>query len=85
MSDNVHEIVFRRPLCLALDGPRKKPRSLLQVARGSRFRVGLVPYQKGLREVADIHFAGGAVAREVSFNFFAFADAVDETIDAQED
>ena len=44
-----------------------------------------MPYQKGLREVADIHFAGGAVAREVSFNFFAFADFADEAVDAQED
>jgi hypothetical protein len=85
MSENIHEIEFRRSLCLALDGPRKRPHSLLQVAKGTRYVVRLVPYQKALREVADIHFPDGGVAREVSFNFFAFADAADdEPVDARD-
>ncbi len=74
MADPVHEIEFRRPLCITLEGRSKRAVPLLQVRKGSRFHARVVPYHKGAAEFADIYFEGGAVAREVAFAFFSFVD-----------
>jgi len=77
MNDNLYQIEFRRRICIATEvGRRKRKRTvLLNVPKGGQFLVRLVPYHKGQREVADLHFEDGSVAREISFAFFAFVQA----------
>ncbi len=82
MSESTHRIAFRRPLCVVVEGSRKRPAQLLQVVKGSAFRVRLAPYHKGQREVADLYFDDGSVAREVAFAFFHF---VEEDQDGQDE
>jgi hypothetical protein len=74
MSGNTHEIEFRRSLCVVLEGRKHKPSQLLQVTRGSRYEVHLVPYHRGQQEVADFYFADGSIAREIAFAYFQFVE-----------
>jgi hypothetical protein len=74
MNEHTHRIAFRRPLCVVVERSRKRPAQLLQVVKGSTFRVRVAPYHKGQREVADLYFDNGSVAREVAFAFFHFME-----------
>src|SRR6059036_609168 len=74
MKQNICEIQFRRELCVQIEAPSQKRSRLLQVPKGSRLKVRLVPYHKGQWEVADLHFRDGSIAREVSFAYFTFVD-----------
>jgi len=74
VKENVHQIEFRRGLCVVVESTASDCPLLLEVAKGSRFEVKVVPYHKGLREVADLYFIDGCVAREVSFAYFTFIE-----------
>ncbi len=74
MNEGTYKIAFRRSLCVVVERSRKRPAQLLQVVKGSQFRVRLAPYHKGQREVADLYFVDGSVAREVAFAFFQFVE-----------
>ena len=74
MKENIHEIEFRRSLRIECELPSQNRLELLEIAKGSRYTVRLVAYQKDLREVADLHFDDGCLAREVPFASFRFVD-----------
>src|SRR5437868_2188212 len=73
------EIEFRRDLCLVREVPGcGSDMRLLNVPKGTRLRVGLRGYHKGIREVADLYLADGSVVRELSYGLFHFVPTAHE-------
>ena len=73
MRRNKWLIQFRTAVCVVVEGAGSQLQ-IVQVRAGTRWMVELRPYHRDNREVADLIFEDGSIAREVSFGFFQFLE-----------